>query len=314
MSNVHGGSTDGTYGPTLPGAGTTNHYGAYRLKDGLYVDILLSNETGADVKLTSIVFDIQAFHVGSPNNVTLTYVGGGLAGVASNTLVNSTIISDNQGAEGDYLDFDWSISGLASQTVPDGSNVVFRITASGGVGGPKATGLDNVGFVAEGTTSSGVDLRAYQASEGAYVEFVAYDVEEDGTIRLALLGEDGISVWTGSADVLAGPRFIARILVPGLVAGESYDFAVTDEVGQGWAAPNVVVGTFETEMTSLSRTSVALSFDSLSEREYEIQWIAELGGTWQTLYTITAIGNRTGLVVEYPNPEDPSGFFRVQLK
>ena len=75
------------------------------------------------------------------------------------------------------------------------------------------------------------------------------------------------------AGELIGPRF----LVPGLEAGGSYDFAITDEVGQGWSAPGVTVGTFETEMVSAALTSVTLSFDSLPEREYEIQWTAELG-------------------------------------
>ena len=173
---------------------------------------------------------------------------------------------------------------------------------------------DDISINKSGPTSSGIDLRAYQAAAGTYVEFVAYNVEEDGSISLALLDADGSIVWQDMVDVTAGPRFVARFLVPGLVAGESYDFAVTDEVGQGWAAPGVVVGTFETEMVSLSLTSLTLSFNSLQDREYGIQWVAELGGTWQTVDAVTAAGNHTSIVVDYPNPEDPSGFFRVQLK
>ena len=165
-----------------------------------------------------------------------------------------------------------------------------------------------------GPTSSGIDLRAYQAAEGTYVEFVAYDVEEDGSIRLALLGENGAVLWSGVVDVVAGPRSVARLLVPGLEAGGTYNFAVTDEVGQGWSAPGVVVGTFETKMVGMSLVGTTLSFDSLPGREYEIQWVPEIGSPWQTVKTVVAEGNQTREAVAYPDPAAPCGFFRVRLK
>ncbi len=163
-------------------------------------------------------------------------------------------------------------------------------------------------------TSSGVDVRAYQAADGIYVEFVAYDVEADGTIQLALMGANGEVVWSGSVDVTAGPRFFARFLVPGLELGGTYNFQVRDEVGKWWEANGVTVEAFATEMVSATLAGITLSFDSLPEREYEIQWTGELGGTWQTVETVTANGEQTRVVVAYPNADDPSGFFRVQAR
>lgn len=160
-------------------------------------------------------------------------------------------------------------------------------------------------------TSSGIDLRAFQTAEGVAVEFVAYDVEADGIIRLALLGADRETVWEGDVAVTAGPQFVARFLVPGLELGGSYDFLVRDEVGKWWDANGVTVGSFEAEMTRATLTGITLTFDSLPDRDYEIQWLEELGGTWQTVTNIHAGGATTSVVVEYPDPSNPSGFFRV---
>ncbi len=161
-------------------------------------------------------------------------------------------------------------------------------------------------------TSSGIDLRAFQTSDGVVVEFVAYDVEADGTIELQLLDGEGAVVWTGTIDVTAGPQSFARFLVPGLELGGSYDFRVRDEVGQWWDADGVTVQAFAAEMTSASLTGITLSFDSQPDRVYDIEWTAELGGTWQTVTNVTAVAEQTAVVVDYPG--DSNGFFRVQLR
>ncbi len=109
------------------------------------------------------------------------------------------------------------------------------------------------------------------------MEFVAYDVEYDGTALLYVLGADGSVVWSGITNVLAGARYVCRFVVPGLAVGGTYDFVVRDEVGKRWSAPGVTVTPFAAEMVSLSLTGVTLSFGSLPEREYEIQWVARLG-------------------------------------
>jgi hypothetical protein len=163
-------------------------------------------------------------------------------------------------------------------------------------------------------TSSGIDLRAYQAADGVYVEFVAYDVEADGTIRLALMNADGTVAWEGSVAVTAGPLYVARFLVPGLELGQSYNFLVRDEVGKWWEADGVTVQAFAAEMTSASLAGITLTFDSLADGDYEIQWVPNLGNEWQTVANLTASGGQTSVVVEYPNPSDPSGFFRVLAK
>jgi len=172
----------------------------------------------------------------------------------------------------------------------------------------------NAGFMGGSPSSSGIDLRAYQTVEGVVVEFVAYDVEEDGEIRLQLLDADGVVVWSGYVDVTAGPRFFARFLVPGLELGQAYDFRVRDEVGKSWEARGVTVESFEAEMTRASLTGVTLSFDSLPDREYEIQWAEQLGSLWQTVTNVPSQGEQTSVGVIYPEPEAPSGFFKIILK
>ncbi len=162
-------------------------------------------------------------------------------------------------------------------------------------------------------TSSGIDLRAFQTSEGVVVEFVAYDVEADGTIQLALMNAAGEVVWTGSVEVTAGPTAFARFLVPGLELGGSYDFRVRDEVGKWWDADGVTVQPFAAAMTSASLAGITLAFDSMADRDYEIQWVAELGDAWQAVTNVTAAGSHTSLVVDVPDG-GAAGFFRVELK
>lgn len=208
-------------------------------------------------------------------------------------------------------------SGTVSVNIPDVvDSVVLKIHARQD-GGTDYGMIDNVviGGVGSGTTSSGVDLRAYQAADGVYVEFVAYDVEEDGTIQLALMDANGNPVWTGTANVVAGPQAIARFLVPGLELGETYSFSVRDEVGKVWSASGVGVKGFDAEMVSMSPAGAELSFDSIPGREYDIQWSAGLGGSWDTVDTATASeGDATTVVVPYPDGEEGKGFFRIQQK
>lgn len=163
-------------------------------------------------------------------------------------------------------------------------------------------------------TSSGVDLRAVQAADGVYVEFVAYDVEVDGTIQLDLLDENGAIIWSGEAAVTAGLRSVARFLVPALDPDGSYDFRIRDEVGNWWDVNGVTVGSFDAKMTSATLAGITLTFDSQPDRTYEIQWVPSLGNEWQTLTNVTATGEQTAVVVPHPDSDSPSGFFRVQVQ
>jgi hypothetical protein len=67
-------------------------------------------------------------------------------------------------------------------------------------------------------------------------------------------------------------------------------------------------------MTSATQTGITLTFDSLPGREYDIQWLENLGDTWVTVDTVRASDELTRVAVAYPDPESPCGFFRVQLK
>lgn len=164
-------------------------------------------------------------------------------------------------------------------------------------------------------TSSGVDLRAYAAAEGVFVEFIAYDVESDGEIMLALLGAGGEVVWKGSVEVAAGPEVAARFNVPGLIPGNRYDFKVRDEVGKWWSANGVMVGGFDAELTGMSFAGATITFDSVPGQVYEIQWAATLGAEWKTVDTVHATGIKTSVFVEYPLAGSAStGFFKARLK
>ena len=172
----------------------------------------------------------------------------------------------------------------------------------------------NVGMTGEAPMSSAIDLRAYQGAEGVVVEFIAYDVEEDGWVTLFLLDAAGNPVWSASRQVSAGPRQFCRFTVPGLVVGGVYDFGLVDEVGKPWRAYQVPVTPFAAEMIRMAPAGITLAFGCLPEHEYEIEWTPRLGMDWVVVTNVVALGERTVLVVQPPDPASPSGFFRVRLK
>lgn len=163
-------------------------------------------------------------------------------------------------------------------------------------------------------TSSGMALHAYQAMGGTYVEFVAYDVANEGVMLLSVLDAAGQVVWTGETNVTACARLTCRFLVPDLAVGGTYNFAVRDEAGTGWSAPGVTVTPFAAEMIHMSATGATLSFNSLPAREYAVQWVERLGAPWQTVTQVVAVATATRVFVAYPDPKASSGFFRVLLK
>jgi len=80
--------------------------------------------------------------------------------------------------------------------------------------------------------------------------------------------------------------------MPGLVVGGAYDFTVRDEVRKLWRVSGVPVGSFAAEMVRMSLAGITLAFDSLPEREYEIQWVPRLGQTWRTVTNVVALSDR----------------------
>ena len=195
----------------------------------------------------------------------------------------------------------------------DMASVTYLLYSGHGVG--ENTGEPvNAGFTGGGPMSSGIDLRAFQGAEGVVVEFVAYDVEEDGYVTLYLVGPGDTVLWHGTCEVVAGRQQVCRFLVPGLMVEGAYDFVVQDEVNQFWEAYNVQVTPFSAEMVRMSLAGVTLAFPSLPEREYEIQWVRRLGDVWQTVTNVLAEGERTTVVVPHPDRASPSGFFRIRLK
>ncbi len=168
------------------------------------------------------------------------------------------------------------------------------------------------GFTPNNPLSSGIDLRAYIGADGGHVEFVAYDVEDEGLITLYMIDRLGHYRQAGQVVARAAAQQFIRFSIPELQAGELYDFAIVDEVGKVWWLQDVRVETFATEMISMTYQGIALTFASLPERAYAVQWTARLGGEWQVLTNLTAAGSRTTVVVR--PPESDSGFFRIVLE
>ena len=301
-------------GETLGGTGTIN--GNVTVQSGGILS------PGASVGTLTIVGDLTF----EPGSTYMVEIGTGtssdkldLQGTGSLALGGATLdigtITNNIGVTiaSNATSIVGTFNGLTNGAALPAPNDAYYIHYVNG-GGTPGYGSYIVIDKNQNPTSSGVDLRAYQGADGVYVEFVAYDVEKNGNIILAVLGADGTPVWVGTNSVTVSDRYVCRFLVPGLVVGGTYNFAVRDEVGKGWSAPGVTVGAFATEMVGMSLTGLTLSFGSLPDREYEIQWVDRLGATWQTVTNVLADSDHTSVFVLYPKPTALSGFFRILLE
>lgn len=154
-------STDGTYGSTASGAPTGLPIEApfaaiYRSNvDNTFT---ITNNTSSDASIETIAFD---FH--NNDNPTrdywdilnLIYLSGDLTGIAGNTTLNTWNSIPRHTAtisiiDGDWQDFDFSLTSLSDYTLAPGESASFRIS-SASTDTPAANNqnfgaLDNIGF------------------------------------------------------------------------------------------------------------------------------------------------------------------------
>lgn len=165
-------------------------------------------------------------------------------------------------------------------------------------------------------TSSGIDIRAYQGADGVYVEYVAENVEQDGTIRLYVYDTNGDLVSTNSAAVKMGPTATVRFRAQGLQLGRKYSFTIRDEVGKWWTLAGVAVTPFAADMLTMAPEGMTLRFNSIRERKYDIQWTPRLDVAFVTVVSnVEANAASTYTDVFVPrDPQAPSGFYRIIMK
>jgi len=162
--------------------------------------------------------------------------------------------------------------------------------------------------------SSGIDIRAYQGSDGVYVEFTSKDEEGDGTFTVLVKDASGRVVWSGSVPAVGSNSNRYRLLASGLNVGGVYTIQVVDEANNRWQAQNVSVGTFAAAMVKMSPMGLSIQFSTIPDRDYDIQWTPKLGGEWVTAVTnLHALSSSTNVFVFFPDPTASSGFFRILM-
>ena len=162
--------------------------------------------------------------------------------------------------------------------------------------------------------SAGIDIRAYQSSDGVYVEFTSKDEEGEGSFTVLVKDASGHVVWSGSVVAVGSNSNRYRLLASGLSIGSTYTIQVVDESGKRWLAPGVSVNTFAAAMVKMSPMGLSMQFATIPDREYDIQWTPKLGGEWVTAVTnLHALSSSTNVFVFFPDPAAPSGFFRILM-
>lgn len=140
------GSGDGFYGGTTFVAPGFNSATDYSFRANLANTFTITNNTGSDIDLTQVSFDVHEAD-NTNDDIELIYVSGDLVGVIDGFQINTVdgIDATETRNGGDYIDFDWSLSALADHILANGESAVFSlksVTLSSSL-----TSLDNIGFV-----------------------------------------------------------------------------------------------------------------------------------------------------------------------
>jgi hypothetical protein len=153
------GSTDGSFGATLPGAETALSCFSVRMENARNsVSLQIVNRSGNPLQLDSVHFDYAPWWVKSPKDVALVYAGGDLDGIANGTILQSATELVNLGTKkGDYYDFDWSLEALADRILDHNEAAVFNLVVSNAApDGAWANGaFYNIAIYGRSVTASG---------------------------------------------------------------------------------------------------------------------------------------------------------------
>ncbi len=187
------GSTDGTYGNSISGAGTALTAFSVRATNGFNTAVFsVANQTGTPLRLDAVHFDYSSWWTSSPKDVALVYVSGDLAGVTNQTPIQSVGGLSNMGKNGNYPDFDWSLTGLADRVLEHGEEASFSLRVSNAESEWANGAFDNIaisgGTVATVTESVLVSWRAETGKK--------YTVMQSGN----LLSND----WNSTSGTLIG--------------------------------------------------------------------------------------------------------------
>jgi hypothetical protein len=146
------GSTDGTFGALTEqtATATTGRYeirgaGTNAVDDRIAVTI--TNGTGLDLELDTLVFDFARVFAGSPQTFDVVYkafASNDTLGTSDVTLLTVTSLATN-GTNNDMDDYSANIASLADFTLADTESATFHIIGSAATG-TGAAAIDNIAF------------------------------------------------------------------------------------------------------------------------------------------------------------------------
>ena len=161
------GSTDGTFGPSAAGASTSaQSYKVREANGNEAVNLLLTNNTGSDVLLDSIVFDYSRWYTDSPRSIRVSYVSGDLANILPGQIIVEVSTDGELGKIADYDDFSVSLSGLADMVLADSESVEFKLQVFDANNNSTAGAFDNIGFVGSVLSAGGTGFDAFVEQYG----------------------------------------------------------------------------------------------------------------------------------------------------
>jgi hypothetical protein len=150
-----GASNDGWYGPDNvddgghAGADTTTMSGFKVSASGTQVDVKITNNSGQDLDLATLVFDYQSIWADGPQKVEVLYAYGALAGISDNTLL---VTLDAPGHSSklltDFSDFVVDLkASLTDYTLADGQSATFIIRGADASDSGANGIVDNIAFL-----------------------------------------------------------------------------------------------------------------------------------------------------------------------
>jgi len=136
-----GGSTDGTYGPSLS-TGETGGDGYIRVNGSSIMTFTVTNSSGATVQLGSLLFDTT--YTGTAGTINIDYrygSSGGYTSLVTGLIPDTAVTSGTETAAADYRDQNVDVSAL---TLANGQSITFQFNP---VGASASFRVDNLALV-----------------------------------------------------------------------------------------------------------------------------------------------------------------------
>ena len=173
--------------------------------------------------------------------------------------------------------------------------------------------VDYVGAATKTNTvlATAIQIKAYTTADGVGIEFTTTGEQAAG-VQMAVKRADGSIVgYVTSLGSSNGGTHTYRLIDSLAIKGGTYNYTISDDIGNGWAGSVKVVDEFSASVTDMTLTSVTLTWKSRAGVSYDIYKATVLPNFTKILGPVASQGETTSQIVLIDSG-DARAFFKIQ--